>query len=512
MGKELRPFFATNLPPCPLHSDRGHSKAVPDPGFFLISRDTRSMGVFTSGADIFLGLWGMYVSPRSPGWMDFIQHLGVCSFVALISVGLLSMAFSGCLSTFIAFSSSWMVTCVLLCCSKHARCFILLFFLSCGLREGRNALIAAGTGIVILGHVENIFHNFKGLLDSMTCNLRAKSFSIHFPLLKKYIEAIQWIYGLATHLSLFDDLISWNQTLAVSLFSPSQALEAQLNDTKGQVLGVLYQMVTATEVLSSLGRQLLALAGLLLVLLGTGLFMKRFLDPCGWKFENIFITKQFVRFDEMERQLQRPCVLPLNKKERKKHVVIPSFWPSPKERKNLGLFFLPILTHLYIWVLFAAIDYLLYQLIFSVGKHFQGLPGLEVHLKLHREEQGTQDIIHDSSFNISLFEPTCIPEPKLLLSKTWVPLSIILVILVVLGLLSSILTQLKILVSASFYPTVQTERVRHLHVKLLKKRAKQALGGGNSKQNLYFTKIHFWLPVLKMIRKKPMGIAGEDNP
>ncbi|XP_063462686.1 dendritic cell-specific transmembrane protein isoform X1 [Pan paniscus] len=343
------------------------------------------MGIWTSGTDIFLSLWEIYVSPRSPGWMDFIQHLGVCCLVALISVGLLSVAFCWFLSSIIAAAASWIITCVLLCCSKHARCFILLVFLSCGLREGRNALIAAGTGIVILGHVENIFHNFKGLLDGMTCNLRAKSFSIHFPLLKKYIEAIQWIYGLATPLSVFDDLVSWNQTLAVSLFSPSHVLEAQLNDSKGEVLSVLYQMATTTEVLSSLGQKLLAFAGLSLVLLGTGLFMKRFLGPCGWKYENIYITRQFVQFDERERHQQRPCVLPLNKEERRKYVIIPTFWPTPKERKNLGLFFLPILIHLCIWVLFAAVDYLLYRLIFSVSKQFQSLPGFEVHLKLHGE-------------------------------------------------------------------------------------------------------------------------------
>ncbi|XP_066228582.1 dendritic cell-specific transmembrane protein isoform X1 [Saccopteryx leptura] len=470
------------------------------------------MGFWDSSTDIFLNLWGMYVSLRSPGWMDFIPHLGVCCFVAFISVGLLSAAFSWFLSSFVVFTTSWVIACVLLCCSKHVRCFLLLFFLSCGLREGRNALIAAGTGIVIFGHVENIFHNFKGLLDSMTCNLRAKNFSVHLPLLKRYIEAIQWIYDLATHISLFDDLVSWNQTLAVSLSSPSQALEAQLNDTKGKVLGVLYQMVTATEALSSLGQQLLALGGLLLVLLGTGLFMKRFLDPCGWKFENIYITRQFVQFDERERHHHRPCVLPLNQKEKRKYVVIPSLWLTPKERKNLGLFFFPVLTHLYVWVLFAAIDFLLYRLIFSVSQHFEGLPALEVHLKLHREEKGTENIIHDSSFNISLFEPNCIPKPKLLLSRTWVPLSIILVILVVLGLLSSFLMQLKILVSGSFYPSMQRDRIQYLHAKLLKKRSKQPGGEVRRQLSLYFTKINFWLPVLRVIRKKQVDPAREDSP
>ncbi|XP_008058610.2 dendritic cell-specific transmembrane protein isoform X2 [Carlito syrichta] len=282
--------------------------------------DAGRMGIQTAGINIFLSLWRIFVSPKSLGWRDFIQHLGVCCFVAFISVGLLSVTFCWFLSSTIAFTTTWMIMCVLLCCTKHARCFILLVFLSCGLREGRNALIAAGTGIVIFGHVENIFHNFKGLLDSMTCNLRAKSFSIHFPLLKKYIEAIQWIYGLATPLSLLDDLVSWNQTLAVSLFSPSHILEAQLNDTKGEVLSVLYQMTTATEVLSSLGQKLLASAGFLLVLLGTGLFMKRFLGPCGQKYENIYITRHFVQFDEREKHQQRPCVLPLSQKEKQKSI------------------------------------------------------------------------------------------------------------------------------------------------------------------------------------------------
>ncbi|XP_073923051.1 dendritic cell-specific transmembrane protein isoform X3 [Castor canadensis] len=413
------------------------------------------MGIWTSGTDIFLSIWETYVFPRSPGWTGFIQHLGVCCFVAFISVSLLSVAFYWFLPSVIAFTTSCMILCVLLCCSKHVRCFVLLVFLSCGLREGRNALIAAGTGIVIFGHVENIFHNFRGLLDSMTCNLRAKSFSIHFPLLKKYIEALEWVYGLVTPLNLFDDIVSWNQTLVVSLFSPSHALEAQINDTKGEVLSALHHVITMTEVLSSLGQKLLTLAGLLLILLCTGLFMKRFLGPYGWKYENIYITRQFVRFDEKERYQQRPCVLPLNKKERKKYVVIPSLWLTPKERKNLGLFFLPILTHLFIWVLFAAVDYLLYRLIFSMSKQFQNLPGLEVHLKLHRE--------------------------------------------------------LKILVSASFYPSVERERIQHLHAKLLKKRSKQPKGEVERKLNLYFTKIHFWLPVLTTVRKKHMNTAAEDN-
>ncbi|XP_021073027.1 dendritic cell-specific transmembrane protein isoform X1 [Mus pahari] len=469
------------------------------------------MKLWTLGTSIFLRLWGTYVSPRSPSWMDFSQHLGASCFVAFLSVSLFSAAFYWVLPSVALLSAVWMVTCVLLCCSKRARCFILLAVLSCGLREGRNALIAAGTGVVIFGHVENIFYNFRGLLDSMTCNLRAKSFSVHFPLLKRYTEAIQWIYGLATPLNLFDDLVSWNQTLVVSLFSPSHALEAHMNDTRGEVLGVLHHMVVTTELLTSVGQKLLALAGLLLILVSTGLFLKRFLGPCGWKYENVYITRQFVQFDEKERHQQRPCVLPLNKKERKKYVIIPSLQLTPKERKALGLFFLPVLTYLYMWVLFAAVDYLLYRLISSMNKQLQSLPGLEVHLKLHGEKQGTQEVVHDSAFNISMFEPSCILKPRLSVSDTWVPLSIILLTLIILGLLSSMLMQLKILVSVSFYPKVERERIEYLHAKLLEKRSKQPLGEADRKPSLYFKKIHFWLPVLKMIWKKQMIPANEDD-
>ncbi|XP_051016468.1 dendritic cell-specific transmembrane protein [Acomys russatus] len=470
------------------------------------------MRLWTLVTRVLLRLWGTYVSAGSTGWRDFLQHLGVCCFVAFLSVSLLSAAFFWVLPSVAGLSAVWMVTCVFLCCSKHARCFTLLAFLSCGLRKGRNALIAAGTGVVIFGHVENIFYNFRRLLDSMTCNLRAKSLSVHLPLLKRYTEAIQWIYGLATPLNLFDDLVSWNQTLVVSLFSPSHTLEAHLNDTKEEVLSILHHMVETTELLSSLGQKLLALAGLLLILLSTGLFLKRFLGPRGWKYENTYITRRFVQFDEKERLQQRPCVLPLSSKERKKYVTVPSLQLARKERKHLGLFFLPILTYLYMWVLFAAVDYLLYRLISSVNKQFQSLPGLEVHLKLLGEMRGPRGVIHDSSFNISMFEPSCIFKPRLSVSETWVPLSIILITLTILGLLSSMLMQLKILVSVSFYPEVERERIQYLHARLLEKRSKQPVGEAERKPILCFKEIHFWLPVLKMIRRKHMNAANKDDP
>ncbi|XP_072459407.1 dendritic cell-specific transmembrane protein isoform X2 [Notamacropus eugenii] len=345
-----------------------------------------SMNVRTSIIEVFLYLWGFYLSPRSPGWKGFLQHFGVCCVVGFISTVLLYLGLYWFLSSLaIFFIPLWIIMSTLLCWSKHIRCFAILFFLSCGLREGRNALIAAGTGIVTFGHVKNIFHNLKGLLEGMTCNLSIKSFTIHFPLLNKYIEAIQWLYSLVTDVILLEDIVSWNHTLAMSIFSPSKAFEIRLNDTKGEILSVIDHVTTVTEVVSSLGQGLLTITGFALVLRSTGLFMKRFLGPRSCRFENIYITRHFIQFDESERHHKRSCVLPLNKQERKKYILIPSICLTPKEKRSLGLFFLPILTNLYVWAMFAAMDYGLYQLISSVNKHLQNLPGMEVHLKLYDE-------------------------------------------------------------------------------------------------------------------------------
>lgn len=108
------------------------------------------------------------------------------------------------------------------------------------------------------------------------------------------------------------------------------------------------------------------------------------------------------------------------------------------------------------------------------------------------QDQGTQDLIHGSSFSISLFESHCISTPRLLFTKTWFPISLILATLVILGLLSSLLMQLKILVSAAFYPSVEEQRIQYLHAKLMKRRLKQPRGEDKRKLSSYYTKVRSW--------------------
>lgn len=64
------------------------------------------------------------------------------------------------------------------------------------------------------------------------------------------------------------------------------------------------------------------------------------------------------------------------------------------------------------------------------------------------------------------------PEPELWLYRSLVPLSVILVSLVLLSLLSSQLTQLRVLLSEQFFSDVAEKRAAYLHGKILRKRHK----------------------------------------
>ncbi|KAL2308736.1 hypothetical protein Nmel_001797, partial [Mimus melanotis] len=116
-------------------------------------------------------------------------------------------------------------------------------------------------------------------------------------------------------------------------------------------------------------------------------------------------------------------------------------------------------------------------------------------------------IAKTDSFKIPLFKHNCIPHPELALSTTWIQLGVIIFFLIIFGLFSGLLTQLKILVSTSFYPDTEMKRIHYLHAKLLKKRAKLQEKTG---KNIFARTINFWFPILKAreaVRKKERSVA-----
>ncbi|NWY14805.1 DCSTP protein, partial [Aphelocoma coerulescens] len=453
--------------------------------------------------------WEIFISERKPGWKYQIQLFAVCSAVGFLSSFLffLSMHFSlahHSLGPLLISGFIWILLSIMLFCFKHLRCFSVLFLLSCGLRNGRDALITAGTGVVVASNIQNIFHNLKVLADSITCHLKHEQFA----LIKYYVEAIKWIYE-AAKLPAELPIVVLKHEFTPSYSISDGALKQELNETEQEIQRMANQLSFMLTILPYIGQKVLPIVGVFLVSFVTGLFIKKFVGSHSTKFKNTYITKQFIAFDEHQKQQQRPCLLPLNRKERKDYVTIPSFFFTRKDRKKMLCSFLPIIIHLCLWLLFAAVDSLFYLLIISVNKYLQEVPDLDIQLSLFQNKNEKSYIISmkehiakTDSFKIPLFKHNCIPHPELSLSMTWIQLGVIIFFLIIFGLFSGLLTQLKILVSASFYPDTEIKRIHYLHAKLLKKRGKLQEKTG---KNMFARTVNFWFPILKAreaVRKK----------
>ncbi|NXU45147.1 DCSTP protein, partial [Drymodes brunneopygia] len=455
--------------------------------------------------------WEIFISERKPGWKYQMQLFGVCSAIGFLSSFLffLSMHFSlahHSLGPLLVSGFIWILLSIMLFCFKHLRCFSVLFLLSCGLKNGRDALITAGTGVVVASNIQNIFHNLKILAGSITCHLKHEQFA----LIKYYVEAIKWIYEVAKlPAELPEDMMVLKHEFTPSYSISDDALKQELNDTEQEIQRIVNQISFMLTILPYIGQKVLPIFGVFLISFGTGLFIKKFVGSHSFKFKNTYITKQFIAFDEHQKQQQRPCLLPLNRKERKDYMTIPSFYFTRKDRKKMLYSFLPLIIHLCIWILFSAVDSLFYLLIISVNKYLQEVPDLDIQLSLFQNKNEKSYIISmkehvakTDSFKIPLFKHNCIPHPELALSMTWIQLGVIIFFLIIFGLFSSLLTQLKILVSASFYPDTDMKRIHYLHAKLLKKRAKLQEETG---KNMFVRTVNFWFPILKAreaVRKK----------
>ncbi|MEE6508429.1 hypothetical protein FKM82_021165 [Ascaphus truei] len=337
----------------------------------------RAMSALSHSIDIF-------VSERRSGWKNIIclsllcLGLGLATGVSLFLVLQLSTVCSSEASLAIACLLGILLSLILFF-FKCVRCMSLLFLLSCGMREGRNALITAGTGIIVFYNVKNIFGNFKGLADSITCNVEAKRFSLRIIPFDFYRQAMYWIYNQNKFfLNPYKDIISVSDTFLVDVLISDDSLKTMLNETKQHIQIVSDNISSLLDIASYVGQMILLVVGVLIVLVGTGLFLRKFLDTDSKKFENLYITKRFMEYDNSRRQQQVACVFPLNKNEKRDYIRIPSLQITGKEKKKMVLFFIPVFANISIWSLVTIIDFVLHLLICAVSKHLQELPPIVV--------------------------------------------------------------------------------------------------------------------------------------
>ncbi|KAG5857094.1 hypothetical protein ANANG_G00014920 [Anguilla anguilla] len=448
----------------------------------------------------------LYTSGHRKGWRKNVLHFSVCFIISLIFNTFLflclrySMKYGVMLSGAIAGTCVAVVTTVLFF-SKRVRCFGILFLISCGVQQGRNLLITAGTGLVVFRNVQNTFGNLKELARSMQCNLEKKSLNIDFTPLSNYINILKWV---ADQLKGFTDfgVVKYTSEFNVAHKTDSKEFREKLQQARRALNETAENMLFVMNTVSSVCQNVFPALGTILLFVFTALYLRKYLYNS--KFKNTFITGKFIQYDEKQKAEGKPHVLPLTKKEVKRYIAIPSPRLSIKEGKVMLKFCIPVLTNLLIWVLLIGVDGLLYWFVLVIRKHLEQIEPFHVPLVMSVSKEVSIGGIpipedrkrkEDFSFSVALFEKECLPEPRLLLYQSVVPLAVILIFLVVLGLLSGKLTQLKLLVSAEFYGENADKRVQYLHAKILRGRSKTKLNDPRSVLKTLLKKTSFWFPI-----------------
>ncbi|XP_069588452.1 dendritic cell-specific transmembrane protein [Ranitomeya imitator] len=429
----------------------------------------------------------LFVSGKEDGWKNRIVFALLCWFFGmmisscLILVFVLSKVGGGLVNSMIAITFGMIIS-VLAFVFKSVRFTGLLVLLCCGMREGRNVLIAIGTSIVVFNNVKNILGNLKVLADSIVCNLEAKRVLLKIIPFDYYIRALYSIYQHAKlqFFNPFGNVVELKDSFECNVKISDETLKTVLNETKQQIQDFSSTISTQLNIITLIGHIAFLFIGVFIIFIGSIIFLKKFLAANNEKYENVYITRRFIEYDESKRQQNALCVLPLNKTEQDIYITIPSLKISRKQKRKMVVFLIPVIMQIFIWTFISVLDLMLYWLILTISKNLQDLRPVTIpitltyaHIQVNLEDlfnsRRTEDIYHNQ-LNINLFEPQCTPKPELSLSSTWIPLAILISVLLFLGLISTFLLQVKLLLIAEFYPDKDLERVKYLHNKIQQER------------------------------------------
>ncbi|XP_021415404.2 dendritic cell-specific transmembrane protein [Oncorhynchus mykiss] len=431
-------------------------------------------------------VWSMmvllYTSDHRKGWRHILLHFLSCLTLSLALGGALllglyfSLNYSLVVCGVTSGCCSLLLTAVLFC-SKRVRCFSLLFLISCTMKQGRNLLLTAGTGLVILWNVQNTLRNLREVSSSLVCNLEKKRVLLDVSPINNYVNLLRWV---GEKLNKFIDfgVVKYESSFTVGHSVESNDLTVKLQDAVLTLNTTTKSAEVCIDLVMAVFQRGVLVLGVTLVIITTTLFLRKYFFNL--KYQNTFITSRFIRYDDQQRAEGKPYLLPLSPEEADQFRSIPSARFTRREGYTMLWFLVPVLTHLPIWLLFISLDALLYWLILIINKHLLELKPFSINLKMNLNEDNSivfiplpgGAIMKDFSYTFTLFQEDCLPQPSLLLSRSLVPLSVILVVLLVLDLLSAKMGQLKLLVSEQFYNDNADQRVQQLHAKISHKRAK----------------------------------------
>lgn len=262
--------------------------------------------------------------------------------------------------------------------SKRARCYGTLLVISVFMKKSRNLLLAAGTSLVVLRNIRNTSQNISLLLKSTICNLKAKKAAIVAPL-RKYKEMLQW---LGSVLTLPPDLgvVKVHSKFQVSARLESKEFEATLKEVEVQLNKTVTDVQAVMHAVSSVTEKLFPAISFLVLVAFIVLHVKRFHKDM--KFKNKFIGSRFVEFDEKQRAEGKACVLPLRPDEEKLCSVL-SLRPTFRDRRAMLKFSVPVLSQLFIWVVFVTLDALSYWFVAVITTKLSQLEPFHVRLLMN---------------------------------------------------------------------------------------------------------------------------------
>ncbi|XP_046886303.1 dendritic cell-specific transmembrane protein isoform X2 [Hypomesus transpacificus] len=459
------------------------------------------------------------------GWRDKAVLFITCStFSFLLSFLLLlyllytldyKLAVAGSIA-----GSCWVLVTAALCLSRLVRCLWLLFLMSCGMKQGRNLLITAGTSLVVLRNFRNTLDNLAGLVRSLVCSLQAKRLFLNISPLDNYIKMLKWVGSIIkTGFSYFSsNLLELEFNLDVTGSVESDKLREKLFQTERALNETAESARAVMDTVFSVGQRLFPAFSFIILAGFTALHLQKYRKNT--KYENTFITSRFVQFDEQQKAEGKSQVLPLTTEEERRYIQISSPHLTAQERKAMLKFCIPVVIHVLAWVLVIGIDTLMYYFVKVIKTHLETLEPLHVPLIMNIKEETSfigfpiseDSRSRDFSYSLALFEKECLPEPQMLLSSSLAPLALVLAALVLMGMAATRLVRMRLLVCERFFADRAEERAKHLHAKILRRRSKwrEAETGPGILKSL-IRKPHFWCPLLFRLQEDEDSILPESR-
>ncbi|XP_037836396.1 dendritic cell-specific transmembrane protein isoform X2 [Kryptolebias marmoratus] len=395
--------------------------------------------------------------------------------------------------------------------SKRVRCLGTLFVISVFMKKSRNLLLTAGTSLVVLKNMRNTVENLTRLVQSMICNLKAKKAAITAPF-SKYIKMLEWIGSLLKGVT--DIAVGkLDSELKVSPSIESENFKLKLSEAEQKLNETVKYTRAVMATVSFVTERLLPAISFLVLMLVIALHIKKYRN--NMKYENKFISRKFVLFDKKQKAEGKPHVLPLTAKEEKLYPSLPSARPTTKEGKAILKFGAPVISHAVAWIIVITVDGLLYYFIDTVTKQLSELKpfhvpliisfkGVTTLIGIPLDEENQQK---DFSYSVTLFEKKCLPKPELLFYESVFPLIGILLTLLIMTLMASKVSMLRLMVCERFFNKAGDARAEYLHGKILRRRLKLRTKNNDCSFKSFVVKPQFWCPMLFRSKCDPQSIA-----